>query len=291
MSKNGKKSVKKSSGKRSRAPISRDVRVNNTRGPTGFPDSEIAIIRYCDEVALNPGAAYGQYTFRGNSCFDPDETGIGHQPLYYDQYAAVYSKYKVISSRCRVTVSNYNASASSCVVLVPSSEILTATSYMIAMEQPYAKRTELLPISTRAGVQSSISSAISTEKVIGLSKMQLASEDYSALTGATPASVWYWNIAAFDVAAVSVRMLVDIEYRVVFYDRRAINPSYTALKISKSLEEQQKRKPKDDMPPVTNLVTPISPIVLSPPPGPSPSACQPNWRSTVFSPSRAGGGF
>lgn len=291
MSKNGKRKVQRSPRKRSRALISRDVRVNNTRGPTGFPDSEVAIIRYCDEIAISPGAAYGQHTFRGNSCFDPDESGIGHQPLYYDQYAAVYSKYKVVSSRCRVTVSNYNATASCCVVLVPSSEILTATSYLIAMEQPYAKRTELIPISTRGGVQSSISSAISTEKVIGLSKMQLASEDYSASTGSTPSSVWYWNIAVFDVAAVSVRMLVDIEYRVVFYDRRAINPSFTAPKIVKTLEEQQKRKPKDDVPPAMNFVTPVSPVPLSPPPGPSPSACQPNWRSTVFSPSRAGGGF
>ncbi len=255
-------------------------RVVNSRGPTGFPDSEIATIRYCDEIALSPGAAYGQYTYRGNSCFDPDETGVGHQPLYYDQYSAVYSKYKVISSRCRVTAANYNATASASIVLVPSSNILTVTSYTIAMEQPYAKRTELLPISTRGGVKSTITSTMSTQKILGLSKMQLSSEDYSATTGATPSSVWYWNIAAFDVSAVSVRFLVDLEYRVLFYDRVAINPSFNKLKIAKSLEEQQKRKPSHESPTVVNLVVPLA----SPPP-------PDKWRNPPLSPSYPSGGF
>ena len=102
--------------------------------------------------------------------------------MYYDQYAAVYSKYKVVASRMTVTSANYNAVASATIVLVPSSEIVTITSYSIAMEQPYAKRTELLPISTRAGVRSSVKSSMSTARMLGLTPAQLASEDYSALS-------------------------------------------------------------------------------------------------------------
>ncbi len=161
--------------------------------------------------------------------------------MYYDQYAAVYSKYKVVSSKCKVTVSNYDATASCAIVLLPSSEIPTLTSYAIAMEQPYARRTELLPIGTRGGVQSTVAFAMSTRRMLGLSAAQFASEDYSALTGATPSSVWYWNIAAFDVSSVSVRFLVDLEYRVLFYDRRAPSLSYS-LRVVKSPEEVQKRQ-------------------------------------------------
>ncbi len=212
---------------------------------TGFPDSEVVQIRYSDEIPISTGL-YAQYTFRGNSAFDPDETGIGHQPMYFDQYAAVYSRYKVYASSCTVTVANYNGTAAGVLVLLPSSEIVTITSYAIAMEQPYAKRTELLPIATRGGVQSTIKSTMSTRRMLGLSAAQLASEDYSALTGANPLSIWYWNLAAFNVSDVSVRCVVDLNYRVVFYDRRAPSLSLrTVMRVAKTEAEQQARRQQD----------------------------------------------
>ena len=265
-----------------RRPGRGERRVTNVVASSGFPDSEVATIRYSDEITISAGAAYGQYTYRGNSCFDPDETGIGHQPMYYDQYAAVYSKYKVVASRMTVTSANYNAVASATIVLVPSSEIVTITSYSIAMEQPYAKRTELLPISTRAGVRSSVKSSMSTARMLGLTPAQLASEDYSALTGATPISVWYWNIACFDSSAVSIRAVVDIEYKVIFYDRRSPSLSFVH-KVVKSKEEQDKRGRQVEMPPVTNLVVPVSGRSSSmPPPMTGPPSGQPNWRPACY---------
>lgn len=230
-------------------------RVRNTRASTGFPDSEIATLRYSEEVGIT-GATYGQYTFRGNSAFDPNETGVGHQPSYFDQYAAVYSKYKVISSTCRVTASNYNSSASAVVVLSPSSDIVTITSYSIAMEQPYSKRTEYMPVSTRMGCQASVRKRMTTRRILGLSPSQFASEDYSALTGASPSSIWYWNVSAFDISEVSVRLIVDIDYHVLFYDRKAAVLSY-GIRVVKTPEEIDKRKKALEVPPVTNYVVPV----------------------------------
>lgn len=253
MKKSGKKQSKDKQKSRRRGAAER--RVVNTRGSQGFPDSEIATIRYSDEVGIT-GGTYGQYTFRGNSAFDPDETGIGHQPMYFDTYSAVYSKYKVISSSCRVTASNYNASAAAVLVLLPSSEIVTITSYAIAMEQPYARRTELLPVSTRQGVQSTVGSSITTKRMLGLSAAQFAGEEYSALTGASPASLWYWNIAAFDINAVSVRLLVDLDFKILFYDRRAPQLSQL-LRVVKSPEEQAQRAHRQGTAPVVNYVVPV----------------------------------
>lgn len=232
-----------------------ESRVRNTRTSTGFPDSEIATLRYSEEVGIT-GTTYGQYTFRGNSAFDPNETGVGHQPCYFDQYSAVYSKYKVISSTCRVTASNYNATAAAVVVLSPSSDIVTITSYSIAMEQPYAKRTEYMPVSTRMGCQSSVKKRMTTRRILGLSPSQFASEDYSALTGASPSSIWYWNISAFDISEVSVRLIVDIDYHILFYDRKAAVLSF-GLRVVKTPEEIEKRKKALDVPPVTNYVVPV----------------------------------
>ena len=34
-----------------------------------------------------------------NSLFDPDQTGTGHQPYYFDQFAALYNRYTVLGSK------------------------------------------------------------------------------------------------------------------------------------------------------------------------------------------------
>jgi hypothetical protein len=46
------------------------------------------------------------YQFRANSIYDPDLTGIGHQPRGRDQLALLYEKYCVIGSKITVRFSS-----------------------------------------------------------------------------------------------------------------------------------------------------------------------------------------
>lgn len=67
----------------------------------GFPKKLLMTHTYCDVFNYNTGAA-GVLTvrqFRANGMFDPDITGTGHQPYYFDQMSAVYDHYTVIGSR------------------------------------------------------------------------------------------------------------------------------------------------------------------------------------------------
>lgn len=102
-------SVGSSSGKRSRAP--RPVRqpsatknYNMVRTGKGFPKKIMMTHTYCDIINRNTGAAgvLSTYQFRANGMFDPDITGTGHQPYYFDQLAAVYNHYTVVGSRIKV---------------------------------------------------------------------------------------------------------------------------------------------------------------------------------------------
>jgi len=190
----------------------------------GMPPSIVNKFRYCDLVGISNAAAYAQYTFRGNSLFDPDYTGTGHQPRYYDQFSAFYSRYKVTHCSLKLSVSNYSTTSACIVTVIPHSDILTLTNYYDAAEQPLVKRTEQVPISTRQGSRSSVTHSVSTRKVLGLSNAQLAGEDYSASTGATPLSVWYWNIGVFNPQGGNVNVIVDVEleYTALLYDR--LNP-------------------------------------------------------------------
>ncbi len=54
---------------------------------------------YDDVLVLNStGGAKVQYGFRTNGMYDPDYTGTGHQPMYFDQLSAIYDHYMVIRS-------------------------------------------------------------------------------------------------------------------------------------------------------------------------------------------------
>lgn len=63
----------------------------------GFPNSRTVTLRYVEDFSLNPGASPSLSTqvFRINNLDDPNYTGVGHQPMYYDNYKAIYTKYRV----------------------------------------------------------------------------------------------------------------------------------------------------------------------------------------------------
>lgn len=56
-----------------------------------------AVLRYAQEFSVNPSVAGAAVTqqFRVNSLFDPDFTGVGHQPMGFDQLMALYNRYLV----------------------------------------------------------------------------------------------------------------------------------------------------------------------------------------------------
>ena len=75
------------------------------RGIFGFPDEFITTIRYVDVYTLTSASnGIAKQYMRMNSLFDPDQTGTGHQPYYFDQFAALYNRYTVLGSKanCRV---------------------------------------------------------------------------------------------------------------------------------------------------------------------------------------------
>lgn len=78
----------------------------------GFPTKWIAKLKYSQHFTLNPGAGLGAVqVFRANSCFDPDVTGIGHQPSNFDRFMLNYDRFTVLGSKCLFhEVQNVNAS-------------------------------------------------------------------------------------------------------------------------------------------------------------------------------------
>lgn len=67
-----------------------------------FPAQAIARMTYSEVITLQPAAAglVSFNLFRANSIFDPNMSGVGHQPYGHDVYEQIYNHYRVLSATC-----------------------------------------------------------------------------------------------------------------------------------------------------------------------------------------------
>jgi len=73
---------------------------------TGFPKTMAMVHRYCETISLTALAgATGRYEFSANGIFDPNITGAGHQPQFFDTLAGIYNHYVVTASKCKARFS------------------------------------------------------------------------------------------------------------------------------------------------------------------------------------------
>ena len=107
----------------------------------GFPRCQLVRMVYFQQVRLDPAGTPATHVFMANSVYDPDWTNTGgHQPMFHDQYAAVYNKYKVVSSRIDITGANdYSDQANVMGNLVTCVVNNTTTAYQSITEACEAK--------------------------------------------------------------------------------------------------------------------------------------------------------
>lgn len=80
---------------------------------TGLPQKVMVKHRYVHswEAEATTGGAFNTVTYKANGMFAPSVTNIGtpHQPMYFDQYAALYNHFCVIGSKITFKLANRRA--------------------------------------------------------------------------------------------------------------------------------------------------------------------------------------
>lgn len=193
------------------------------QGPVGVADQTIVRLKYVSQVALASAGALATNVYSGNSCFDPDVTGTGHQPYFFDQWATFYADYTCLGSSIKVTPTDQTPTPVGKIVTVVPSDGKTAfssTDVERIQEQPYAK-SNVTQASTNL---LSIRSYMSTGKIYGLRK-DIVNTDaiFIAPVGASPVGEWYWHVGfhPLDQATPStVHCRVEITYYVKFSSRQ-----------------------------------------------------------------------
>lgn len=197
--------------------------------PMVIPASKLVKLRYCTYLELDPAAAAQgvRNIFRANGCYDPDQSGIGHQPLGFDQWSAFYDQYVVLGSKCtaRFMANSESVNFNSGLVgiwltdgqgSIPAIETL--------MEQPGIVSKMLTnAYGSRGAVV--CKKNFSAKKFFGVRDVKDNRDDLGANVTADPSSqawysVYFHSINAYNPTSITVQVTID--YIVHFSERKNV---------------------------------------------------------------------
>lgn len=169
---------------------------------------------------LNPGAGGLPVwqVFSANGLYDPNITGIGHQPLGFDQIMEFYNHYTVIGSKCTITCLNNDTTYMQYVGIRKASSPTTITSVTDTVENGNVNFAVVAPAGTGSNASTTLSMNMSPGAYLSKSSV-LSEDDLRGNASNNPAEQCYFHVFAAPTAAVdsgSVSMIVTIEYIAVF---------------------------------------------------------------------------
>jgi hypothetical protein len=139
--------------------------------------------------------------FRVNSLFDPNLTGTGHQPDFFDQWKTMYSEYLVTGVRAEITICN-NSSTVSAFVVATFSDVNNSTNSVESLSENKYAIAEGVGPSTGLGIKKILMPYMKMTKLMGQSSIEGDPYQYSPVT-ADPTDVGYLIFKAAAADAVS----------------------------------------------------------------------------------------
>ncbi len=182
----------------------------------GFPDSSVVTLRYAQKLNLTSSSIPVDQVFRANGPYDPDYTGTGSQPNMWDNWTAVYNRYRVISSSIHVSGINTTSNA---VLSVSAASVPSGGFSQDTLSRP---RSQYRYLMSAAAEIRPMNLNYSTAQVLGLSDVEAQGAEVSSIYNTVPTNPWYWvvELSSFDNStSVTASIEVIINYRVQFYDR------------------------------------------------------------------------
>lgn len=179
----------------------------------GLSAKKTVKMRYCQQVSItSTSGSMGTYVFRANSIFDPDYTGVGHQPLGHDEWAVLYNNYKVKSARININLGNNHDSVIPMMAITRTDDVTGATGNMDSVcEQPNTKWVALSNGDAGPSVKTLSMGYVSSKQYPQLGK----DDSLRPAFGANPAEGAYWVIKMQGISgseSVTVPLFVTITY-------------------------------------------------------------------------------
>lgn len=204
-------------------------------GPT-YPNALIAKHKYTAEHVLSGTYTQGDIpagalqSYRTASLYDPDRTGGGHQPLFFDEMALIYSQYRVLGAKMTIRFVNICDEPIVCVGAHLGAPLGTGWNPRHLMERKDIRTQILSPMSAGGKNSTTMTLFYSPSKFYGQSKSNLKADNALVGTedGATlPSKMSYFELGVAQVDTSvgnsndhKVKVYIDIEYTAFWNDRK-----------------------------------------------------------------------
>lgn len=194
---------------------------------TVMPDSLLMSHRYVETISLTPSVVAVKNLFAANGLYDPNITGVGHQPLGTDQMAPFYDHYTVVGSKIslRTTTIGTEAGASialGCFLSDGSTPVIT---YDTVAEQGKGKY-----IIAASGGEASkkLSLGFSPKRFFGVKDISADHRLKGVVDTSNPSELAYFCVWAQSMtggATSAFNVIVQIDYTVKYTERKSLAQS------------------------------------------------------------------
>jgi len=191
----------------------------------GFPDRYACKLKYVQKLSFTGSVTPSNQVFRLDSLYDPDLSGIGHQPRYFDQIAGLYNQYLV--TRCDWKLEFVNANSNAVTIGVAASDTSIATLPPDELCELNYSKSKVLGLSTGASV-CTIRGGISLSELHGQPNRD-SDPDMYAIVSASPQETSYLTIGvnSLDGTNCAVTCKATLIFHSVFKER--IEPSSSVI--------------------------------------------------------------
>lgn len=215
-----------------------------------IPNNIRVTLKYADYYLLASSAGIAYAVYSGNNIYDPDVTFTGHQPYYFDKYAALYTYYTVLGSKMLVNTNvdlGSNQSVMFGIIAYKNNGVNnTAAGLQEIMESRYGKSKLFInnPVQTypiSLGQRSSTMLSTSTSEL-------MINPIYRASVTGAPTEEWYYKILALNgdasTTSFSLAISIQIEYDVIFTQPKDEPPSFKTESVHKGVRRNVSVKPQ-----------------------------------------------
>lgn len=115
----------------------------------GFPKKMLMTHKYSQHVLQQSTGGLVTFDFSANGMYDPNISGAGHQPMYFDQMTTLYDHYHVIGSSFKVYFPPDTDVQYVCGVYLNDNTSLVPTSWDGLVEQTQCKRYFVYPTAVK----------------------------------------------------------------------------------------------------------------------------------------------
>lgn len=199
----------------------------NTLGPIG--KSQVVQLTYCSQLftlSNSTGGVTGPDSyFALNGLFDPDLSGVGHQPMGFDQWTPFFRLYKVFKVDVKIRpIITSNTATNSFI----AAKITASQDGSLASGLTYDYCSEQRNIAVRLLSNDNEDVIYRSFTISEIEGHNIADDNYGAAVTGNPGNLPKLRLACGNVSATdtgSINVIVEFVFHAVFYNRTSLPQS------------------------------------------------------------------